>query len=157
MYVLKKIANMSGRMWTKPSPPIVRAILEIIQGRLIVRAWVRARVRALCYYILSVVPDAGTGPCHWLLLVSYSGAMYFWSTPRALYFVLAWGKKKGWEKGGEVEFVTGDAKKAACHGYAKSGDYILRCLLQRRAPLSLAYHEIITCRTIISSYPRYAD
>lgn len=111
--------------------------------------------RALCYYILSVVPDAGAGPCHWLLLVSYSGAMYFWSTSRAPNCCTSFSleKKEGLRKGREAEFVTGDtAKKAACHGYVKKRVCILRSLLQRSVPLSLACHEIITCRTVISSY-----
>jgi len=113
-------------MWIKSSPSIACTILEIIQERVIVRAWVRARytqcARALCYYILSVVPDAGAGPCHWLLLVSYSGAMYFWSTSRAPHCCTSFSleKKEGLRKGREAEFVTGDtAKKAACHGYVK--------------------------------------
>lgn len=67
---------------------------EIIQELLLIRACAYIRAcsyvrsvfcvcayvyvpRVLCYYILSAVPDAEPGPCHWLLLVSYSGATVF--------------------------------------------------------------------------------
>lgn len=153
-------------MWTKPSPPIARAILEIIQERLIVRecvcAWVRARVRSVharcviifCRSCQMPGPALATG--------------YFWfhiptrcifgaRRARLLYFVLARGKKKGWEKGGEVEFVTGDAlrKQRATDTQKVESAFYGVCYNTTKSAVSMS--RVVTCRTIISSYPRYVD
>jgi len=103
VYVLKKIVNVNNDMVKEDVDQTDRTRDPRGYPGAAYRTCVRACVgacagacactqcaRALCYYILSVVPDAGAGPCHWLLLVSYSGTMYFWSTPRApLYLILA--------------------------------------------------------------------
>lgn len=59
-------------------------------------------------------------------------AMYFWSAPCALAVLRSRARKKeGLRKGrGSRICYRGRTKKAACHGYAKSGVCILRCLLQ---------------------------
>lgn len=62
------------------------------------------------------MPDARVpGPCHWLLLVSYSGATVF--LERAGVFRSRTRKKKKEEglkeKGGEAEFLTGDCVESS--------------------------------------------
>lgn len=117
-YKFKKIVDINCRREpNRRCGDRTRGPREIIQERLI-RAclyvtFVCICARVLCYYILSAVPDAEPSPCHWLLLVSYSGATVFLerATPAGVFRSRVRKKGRVERKRGEVEFLTGDASR----------------------------------------------
>lgn len=81
-----------------------------MRARLYVVLFVCVYARVLCYYILSAVPDAEPSPCHWLLLVSYSGATVFLERATFAGVFRSREKKKGRveeRKRGKLNFLLG--------------------------------------------------
>lgn len=141
--ILKEIVNTSGRMYTKPL--IARVILEIIQKRLIVRAYACTRAMLL-YFVGRARCQGGSALATGYFWFHIPARCIFGARRARCCISFSREEKEGLRKGREFVTEREHAKKAACHGYAKSLESAFYRVYYNgeREPLSLACHDNVS-------------